>query len=123
MVSDFDHKHTMNVEVLNGWFLMVRREAIEEVGLLDERFFMYGEDIDWSYRFYRATRERVFFAEANAIHYGGASSANSPVRFHIEMYRAMGQYWRKHHGRAAQFAYFCISGCISYFAWRGLWDC
>jgi GT2 family glycosyltransferase len=108
MVSDFDHSYTTDVEVLNGWFLMVRREALERVGLLDEQFFMYGEDIDWCYRFHRAAQRAVFLAEARAVHYGGASSANAPVRFQIEMYRANGQYWRKHHGRAAQLVYFLI---------------
>jgi GT2 family glycosyltransferase len=108
MVSDFDHNHTRDVEVLNGWFLMVRRDALERVGLLDERFFIYGEDIDWCYRFHRAVQRTVFLAEARAVHYGGASSANAPVRFQIEMYRANGQYWRKHHGRAAQLLYFLI---------------
>lgn len=108
MVTDFDHTHTADVEVLNGWFLMVRREALERVGLLDERFFMYGEDIDWCYRFHRAGLRTVFVAEARAVHYGGASSANAPVRFQIEMYRANGQYWRKHHGRIAAVIYFMI---------------
>jgi len=108
MAADFDHHDTRDVEVLNGWFLMVRRSALETVGLLDERFFMYGEDIDWSYRFHRAAQRIVFFSEAEAIHYGGASSANSPVRFQIEMYRANCQYWEKHHGSMARLTYLLI---------------
>jgi GT2 family glycosyltransferase len=108
MVSDFDHEQTVDVQVLNGWFVMVRRSALGLVGLLDERFFMYGEDIDWCYRFHRAEQRTVFFAGAGAIHYGGASSANAPVRFQIEMYRANCQYWKKHHGRTAQVIYLLI---------------
>jgi GT2 family glycosyltransferase len=102
LMSDFDHQQTIPVEVLNGWFLLVRRSAIERVGLLDPQFFMYGEDVDWCYRFRKAGLEVVFFAEAAAIHYGGASSADAPVRFYLEMYRAYLQYWRKHHGWLAQ---------------------
>jgi GT2 family glycosyltransferase len=102
LMSDFDHQTTAPVEVLNGWFLVVRRSAVERVGLLDPQFFMYGEDVDWCYRFRQAGEEVVFFADAGAIHYGGASSANAPLRFYLELYRATWQYWRKHHGGMAQ---------------------
>jgi GT2 family glycosyltransferase len=102
LMSDFDHQRTIPVEVLNGWFLLMRRSALEKVGLLDPQFFMYGEDVDWCYRFHQAGQKLVFFAGAGAIHYGGASSASAPLRFHIEMYRANLQYWRKHHGWLAQ---------------------
>jgi GT2 family glycosyltransferase len=86
------------VEALNGWFWVVRREALEQAGLLDERFFMYGEDLDWCYRFYKAGWRRVFYAGTGAIHYGGASSSAAPVRFYIEKQRATCQYFEKHHG-------------------------
>jgi hypothetical protein len=109
-MADFDHRHTADTEVLNGWFWMARRSALDEVGLLDERFFMYGEDIDWCYRFRQAGRRIVFFAGAEAIHYGGASSNNAPVRFYLEMYRAGLQFWRKHHGRAARTAFLASIG-------------
>jgi GT2 family glycosyltransferase len=45
-MTDFKHYCTTNVEVLNGWFWIMRREALEQVGNLDERFCMYGEDLD-----------------------------------------------------------------------------
>jgi GT2 family glycosyltransferase len=105
LMSDFKHDRVMDVEVLNGWFWVVRREALEQVGLLDERFFMYGEDVDWCYRFRSKGWRTVFYPEAEAIHYGGASSARAPARFYVEMHKANVQYWRKHHGRLAQFAY------------------
>jgi GT2 family glycosyltransferase len=102
LMADFDHQRTMPVEVLNGWFVVVRREALEQVGLLDTQFFMYGEDVDWCYRFRKAGRGIVFFSDAAAIHYGGSSSASAPIRFSTEMLRANLQYWRKHHGWPAQ---------------------
>lgn len=102
LMADFDHCHTRQVEVLNGWFLMVRRSAIEKVGLLDMRFFIYGEDVDWCYRFRQAGYKIEFFAEAFAIHYGGCSSASAPIRFSLEMHRANLQYWEKHHGWVAR---------------------
>jgi len=108
MMTDFDNRNTGEVDVLNGWFLMIRRDALNEVGLLDERFFMYGEDIDWSYRFYKAGWKRVYFAAAAALHYGGASSANAPRQFYIEMRRANLQLWRKHHAGITTPAYLVI---------------
>jgi GT2 family glycosyltransferase len=105
LMSDFDHQTTARVEVLNGWFLVVRRSAIERVGLLDPQFFMYGEDVDWCYRFHQAGEAVVFFSEAGAIHYGGASSSNAPLRFYLELYRATWQYWRKHYSGVAQLGF------------------
>jgi GT2 family glycosyltransferase len=87
------------VEVLTGWFWMVPRRALDQVGGLDERFFMYGEDLDWSYRFLKAGWRVVFFAEAEALHYGAASSGQAPNRFYLEMVRANLQYFQKHYGR------------------------
>jgi GT2 family glycosyltransferase len=105
LMSDFDHRRTTSVEVLNGWFVIVRRSAMDKVGLLDPQFFMYGEDVDWCYRFHQAGEDVVFFAGSGAIHYGGASSSNAPLRFYLELYRATWQYWRKHHGKLAQFGF------------------
>ena len=110
LMSDFDHETTKPVEVLNGWFVLLRRRAVERVGMLDPQFFMYGEDIDWCYRFAQAGEGVVFFADAEAIHYGGASSSSAPVRFHLEMARADWQFWRKHHGQFGEAAYFTIYG-------------
>jgi GT2 family glycosyltransferase len=110
LMSDFQFDRTRDIDVLNGWFWMARKEALEQVGLLDERFFMYGEDLDWSKRFHRAGWRVVFYADAEAVHYGGASSSNSPVRFYIEMQRANLQYWKKHHGRISFFFFWLTVG-------------
>ncbi len=107
LMGDFDHRQSRDVEILNGWFWVVRREALQKVGILDERFFMYGEDMDWCYRFSKAGWRNVFCAESAAVHYGGASSALAPARFYVEKQRANLQYWKKHHGRVAAFAYLC----------------
>jgi len=110
LMADFDHKTTTEVEVLNGWFVIVRRTALNRVGLLDPQFFMYAEDLDWCYRFHQAGEEIVFFADAGAIHYGGASSSKAPLRFYLEMCRANWQYWQKHRGWLAQMAFLAVFG-------------
>lgn len=100
LMLDFNHSVTTEVDVLAGWFWFVRREALEKVGPLDENFFMYGEDIDWCYRFHKVGERVVFFAETRAIHIGGGSSSVAPVRFSVEKQRANWQVFRKHFGFA-----------------------
>jgi hypothetical protein len=97
------------VDMLSGCFWLVRREALGEVGLLDESFFMYGEDMDWCKRFWQSGWRVVFVPAAEAVHYGGASSSNAPVRFYIEKQRAELQYWKKHHSSFAVGCFFVIS--------------
>jgi GT2 family glycosyltransferase len=102
LMTDFQYNRIVDVDVLTGWFWLTRRQALDRVGPLDERFFMYGEDIDWCKRFREAGWRVVFYSDASAIHYCGASSARKPTQFYIEMTRADMQYWEKHHGRLAR---------------------
>ncbi len=108
MMSGFEYDKVSDVEVLTGWFWVVRRSALEQVGGLDEQFFMYGEDIDWCHRFLKAGWRVVFYPEAEALHYGAASSGQAPTRFYIEMRRANLQYFKKHRGRRGELAYGAI---------------
>jgi GT2 family glycosyltransferase len=82
---------------------MVRREALEQVGPLDERFFMYAEDKDWCKRYWKAGWSVVYYPGAEAIHLAAASSARDPIRFYVEMNRANLRYWRKHFGSLEYF--------------------
>jgi GT2 family glycosyltransferase len=110
IMAGYPYNKTEDVEVLTGWFWMVPRAALEEVGGLDERFFMYGEDLDWSYRFLKAGWRVVFFAEAAALHYGAVSSGQAPNRFYVEMVRANLQYFEKHHGRFGAVGFLFATG-------------
>jgi GT2 family glycosyltransferase len=102
MMAHFSWDVRTDVDILNGWFWLIRREALDDVGLLDEQFFMYGEDLDWCKRFRDKGWRIVFEPDAAAIHFGGGSSRAAPVRFYLEMHRANLQYWRKHHGVIAR---------------------
>ncbi|MHC4944401.1 MAG: glycosyltransferase family 2 protein [Planctomycetota bacterium] len=106
---DYDFLTPREIEVLSGCFLMVRRKALEEVGLLDENFFIYGEDVDWGRRFHDQGWKCVLYPGAQAIHIGGASSSRQNIRFLLERMRADHQYWAKHHTRVARFLYVGIS--------------
>ena len=96
LMADFPHDVTQDVDILNGWFWMIRREALDEVGLLDEQFFMYGEDMDWCMRFGQHGWRRVFLSSTRAVHFGAGSSSAMPIRFYVEQQRADFQYWKKH---------------------------
>jgi GT2 family glycosyltransferase len=102
------HDELRPVDILSGCFWLIRREALAKTGLLDENFFMYGEDLDWCKRFWKNGWKVVFVPGAEAIHYGGGSSANAPLRFFIERQRADLQYWKKHHSRPAVAIFFLI---------------
>jgi GT2 family glycosyltransferase len=113
LMKDFQFDRTTDIDVLNGWFWMARRDALNQAGLLDQRFFMYAEDVDWCKQFHLAGWRVVFYPEAKALHYGGASAANAPSRFNVEMQRANLQYWKKYHGRVSLLFYLLI-GFLSY---------
>lgn len=105
LMDAYPYDSIEEVEVLTGWFWLVPRTALHIVGGLDERFFMYGEDIDWCHRFRDAGWQVVFYPDAGALHYGAASSREAPSRFYVEMRRANLQYFRKHHGVLGVFGY------------------
>ena len=108
MMTYWKHDTTRRVDIINGCFWAIRRESLKQVGLLDERFFIYGEDIDYCRRFNQAGWEVVFFPLAKAIHYQGASSSNAPVKFYMEKEKANFQLWQKYHNSLSQFFYLII---------------
>jgi GT2 family glycosyltransferase len=93
----FEHDRLCCVDYLVGCFLLVRRSAMVEVGLLDEQFFMYAEEVDWCKRFWDSKWRVIFSPGAQAIHVGRGSSSNQPARFALEQERAVIKYWAKHH--------------------------
>jgi GT2 family glycosyltransferase len=103
------HDTMAEVEVLSGCFWLARREAVEKVGMLDERFFFYAEDVDWCKRFREAGWKVVFMPHATATHFGGGSSSNAPLRYSIELLRANLIYWNKHHGFFGKCVYRLLS--------------
>lgn len=94
----FPHDRILAVDVLVGCFSMIRRKTFDDVGLLDENLFMYGDDVDWCRRARDAGWQVVFCPEAQAIHDRGKITAPYPVRFAIAQQRSVLYYWTKHHG-------------------------
>ena len=85
------------IEVISGAFCMLRRKALNQIGLLDEDFFMYGEDIDLSYRLLKGGWQN-WYLPYNIIHYKGESTVKSSYRYVHVFYQAMLIFFRKHYG-------------------------
>lgn len=85
------------IEVMSGAFCMLRRDVLEQTGLLDEDFFMYGEDIDLSYRILKAGYQN-WYVPARIVHYKGESTHKSSFRYVHVFYQAMLIFFRKHYG-------------------------
>jgi N-acetylglucosaminyl-diphospho-decaprenol L-rhamnosyltransferase len=84
------------IEIISGAYCLLRRQALEEVGLLDEDFFMYGEDIDLSFRLLKAGWENWYLPDA-ILHYKGESTQKSSFRYVHVFYEAMLIFFRKHY--------------------------
>ncbi|MDC0644468.1 glycosyltransferase family 2 protein, partial [Crocinitomicaceae bacterium] len=84
------------IDVLSGAFLCVSKSALEKVGLLDETFFMYGEDIDFSYRITQEGFKNYYFPETTIIHYKGESTKKSSINYVFVFYKAMVIFAEKH---------------------------
>ncbi len=91
-----DPDERVEVDAVVGAFMMVRREAIAQVGLLDEGFFMYGEDLDWCYRIKAAGWKVYYNPEVTVLHIKRAASTRNP-RAQVEFWRAMEYFYRKHY--------------------------
>jgi GT2 family glycosyltransferase len=92
-----------DVDVIAGMFMLVRREAIAQVGLLDEAYFVYSEETDWCYRFARAGWRRVFIPSAQVLHLDGGRKSTSQVstKMFVQMQKSSMIYHRKNLGFTA----------------------
>ncbi|MCC2548110.1 glycosyltransferase family 2 protein [Hymenobacter sp. BT175] len=108
-----DKDQTHEIEVLSGAFMLLRAAALKEVGLLDEDYFMYGEDIDLSYRLTQGGWKNYYFPGTRIIHYKGESTKRTSVNYVFVFYRAMVIFARKHFApnRAGTFS-LLINGAI-----------
>ncbi|MGQ7868439.1 glycosyltransferase [Sunxiuqinia sp. sy24] len=105
-LGHLDKKQTHEVDVLAGAFMLLRRSVLYEVGWLDEDYFMYGEDIDLSYRITKAGFKNYYFAGTTIIHYKGESTKKGSINYVKIFYQAMIIFARKHFskGRAGTFS-------------------
>jgi GT2 family glycosyltransferase len=92
-------------DVLSGAFLFTGKEVISETGGFDEAFFMYGEDIDLSYRIQQAGFRNIYYPEVTIIHFKGESTRKQSLKYITIFYRAMSIFVRKHYGGAQRLVF------------------
>lgn len=103
------------VDAINGAFMLVRREAVESVGPMDERYWMYAEDLDWCHRFWKRGWKVLYWPGAEVLHWKGGSSGDvRPWALNRAFHRSMWLFYEKHHAPRHPRAF-------SYPVWAGVW--
>ncbi len=92
-----DPDQETDVDSVVGAFMLVRRKAVEQVGLLDETFFLYGEDLDWAMRIKKGGWRVMYNPQVTVLHRKGSSSSGDIYRATMEFYRSMLIFYRKHY--------------------------
>ena len=100
-LGNIDEEKNHEVEVLAGAFMLIPKIIIDSVGSFDESFFMYGEDIDLSYRIREAGYKNLYFADSSIIHFKGESTKRGGLNYVRLFYKAMSIFTRKHYGNRA----------------------
>ncbi|HJW16455.1 MAG TPA: glycosyltransferase [Flavisolibacter sp.] len=100
-LGHLDDSKNHEVDVLAGAFMMIRKEVLEETGGFDEMFFMYGEDVDLSFRIQQAGYKNYYLAETSIIHFKGESTRRGSLNYVRMFYKAMSLFVHKHYGGAS----------------------
>lgn len=97
LMTEWDHSAAREVDWISGAAICIRREALDQVGLLDERFFMYCEDVDWCFRARKLGWGIHYLPTATVTHLIGRSSDQRPLEMVKEFHRSMAHFYRKHY--------------------------
>ncbi len=100
LMANWDHTEVREVDWVSGCALTVRREVLDDIGMLDERFYMYVEDVDLAYRAKQKGYRVAYFPGATIVHARAKSSDRNPNRMIIEFHRSMYRFYRKHYARS-----------------------
>lgn len=103
------------VDAVNGAFMLVRRSAMDDIGLLDEDYWMYGEDLDWCYRFSSAGWKVLYWPGATVLHVkAGIAGQRRSLRTNAAFHHSMWLFYRKHYARRS-------NAMLSAAVWVGVW--
>jgi len=106
----FTYDRIAKVDRVMGAFLMVRRKAIDDIGLMDEQFFFYSEEVDWCYRAWQKGWPVYFFPGAEVIHYGGGSANPVSAGLFVERHKNRFLFYKKNHDIFSSLAVRVIAG-------------
>lgn len=108
LMKNFDHKTKMDVDQVMGAALMIRQSIIEDIGVMDEQFFMYYEEVDLCFRIKQAGWRVVFMPEVVITHLGSQSSGQIPVKKQMMAITSLLKFFRKHRGKSITIVFNCI---------------
>ena len=103
--SDISEDQSMEVDSVVGAFLLIRRSVIDKIGLLDEQFFMYGEDLDWCWRCKESGFKVWYYPKVICHHYKGESSKKAPFKALKWFHDAMWIFYNKHYAKKYNFVF------------------
>ena len=113
-LGHLNEKENNEADVLAGAFMMIRKTVLDKVGGFDENFFMYGEDVDLSFRIQKAGFKNYYFAESSILHFKGESTRKGSMNYVRMFYTAMSKFVRKHYGGSR-------AGFFSILIHAGIW--
>ena len=96
-MSYFNYGDTREVDVVMGAFMMTHRNMIDDIGLLDEQYYMYSEEVDWCWTAKQKGWKVYFYPAAEIVHYGGQSTKSAADRMFVELQKSECKFFRKHH--------------------------
>ena len=108
LMKSFDHKTKMDVDQVMGAALMIRQSIIEDIGVMDEQFFMYYEEVDLCFRIKQAGWRVVFMPEVVITHLGSQSSGQIPAKKQMLAITSLLKFFRKHRGKSITIVFNCI---------------
>jgi GT2 family glycosyltransferase len=114
LMTQLDCDKPGEVDSVSGCCLMARKEVIEQVGILDESYIMYGDDLDWCYRIKQAGWKVCYVPHVEIVHLGGQSSRRLSCKCIVLFYRAMVIFYRKHYARQHNFI-------VNSIVYAGIW--
>ncbi len=114
-LGHLDDSITSEAEIISGAFMFIRKEALEKTGLMDETFFMYGEDIDLSYRILKAGYKNYYFPEVKILHYKGESTKKGEINYIVHFHNAMIIFVKKHFTESGHRSFIIIIKSAVYF--------
>lgn len=123
LMTDFDHTTVRGVDWVSGAFMALPRRVFDELGGLDEGYFLYNEDVDLCQRVHRAGYRVIYFPEARVVHHIGGSSRHAPLRMIVARHRSMWRYYTRYFRRHPVLDAVTFAGiwarCGYLLAWNG----
>ena len=120
----WDYTDSRKVDVVAGCYMLVPRKVIDEIGGLDEAYFMYGEEMDWCWRMAKAGLEVWYCNDAKIIHYGGMSTSQNPIEMHKQGLSSFFYFIEKREGQLARYtaqALIIFNGILRTAFWSCRW--